>query len=268
MKILYKLQCLTNLHVGSGDANYSVIDNQVERDPVLKTPTIYASSMKGSLRAYFRENIPKEVSENTSKEESFIYECFGSDIDTKPGAQKTSTPGCLKFLPATLLARPLRVTQGEKAYALATSQELVNAMQQLCKDFSIQIQTSVECTDIPIGWPDEVEEIKVDKWLKFPCFLDMEPIAVLGHNSLLEIDLPIVARNQLDNGISKNLWYEEIVPHQSVFYTIVMGPDEQMREFNKQVHNQVIQFGGNASVGCGYTKVTCEATDQGRKSHE
>ena len=32
--MILRLECLTNLHVGNGDVNYNIIDNEVERDPV------------------------------------------------------------------------------------------------------------------------------------------------------------------------------------------------------------------------------------------
>jgi len=48
--IFYKIECLTNLHVGSGDVNYNIIDNEVEKDPVTGYPIIHASGVKGALR--------------------------------------------------------------------------------------------------------------------------------------------------------------------------------------------------------------------------
>lgn len=30
----YFIQCITNMHVGSGDANYGIVDKLVQRDPV------------------------------------------------------------------------------------------------------------------------------------------------------------------------------------------------------------------------------------------
>jgi len=50
---VYKYTCLTNLHVGSGDINYNIVDNEVERDPVTGLPMIHASGVKGALREYF-----------------------------------------------------------------------------------------------------------------------------------------------------------------------------------------------------------------------
>ena len=67
-----------------------------------------------------------------------------------------------------------------------------------------------------------------------------------------DYDLPVIARHYLDNGESKNLWYEEVVPHDSVFYTFILTPDKEM-ELDL---NEIIQIGGHASIGCGFTKFT------------
>ena len=66
-----------------------------------------------------------------------------------------------------------------------------------------------------------------------------------------DYDLPVTARNCVDEK-RKNLWYEEVVPHGSVLYFGVIYPDNAPElEFPS-----VVQFGGNASIGCGYTKIT------------
>jgi CRISPR-associated protein Cmr4 len=51
-----------------------------------------------------------------------------------------------------------------------------------------------------------------------------ENILLMHHDDFTDAcsdyNLPVIARNNLENGESKNLWYEQIVPHQSrfVFY--------------------------------------------------
>ena len=77
-------------------------------------------------------------------------------------------------------------------------------------------------------------------------------------------ELPVVARNQLDNGESQNLWYEELVPHESVFGFMVQIPidlsDGENLNFNcdftEHLNNKVIQIGANATVGYGYCLLT------------
>ena len=70
-----------------------------------------------------------------------------------------------------------------------------------------------------------------------------------------------MARNCLENGQSINLWYEEIVPHETVFFTYMLsnGTDTGDNSLDKLMSviddNPLIQFGGNASIGNGLTKV-------------
>lgn len=54
---IVKMKCLTNMHVGDGEENYSIIDKMVERDPVTKYPTVNASGVKGALREFCQKNI-------------------------------------------------------------------------------------------------------------------------------------------------------------------------------------------------------------------
>ena len=64
--------------------------------------------------------------------------------------------------------------------------------------------------------------------------------------------LPVIARNYLENGISKNLWYEEVVPHGSVFYMLIITPEEQ----NELDMSEIKQIGGHSSIGYGFTSFT------------
>ena len=51
----YKIECLTNLHVGSGEINYNIVDNEVEKDAITNLPVIHASGVKGALRDALKE---------------------------------------------------------------------------------------------------------------------------------------------------------------------------------------------------------------------
>ena len=64
-------------------------------------------------------------------------------------------------------------------------------------------------------------------------------------------NLPIIARNVLDNGESKNLWYEQVLPAETVLYTIIQ---ENKDELAKALDGQIVQIGANATIGYGYCK--------------
>lgn len=215
---IYVLECLTNLHVGNGDVNFNIVDNEVEKDVITGFPTINSSGVKGALRAFFNENI---------KEDKLIREIFGSE-------ENGEAPGQLKFLSANLLAQAVANCQGgEKPYKLVSPKTAGENFETIVANFANGNGISLQ----QIEKKYEIEEISDSKFSNF--------------------DLPVIARNQLDNGISQNLWYEEVVPYKSIFYITVvsMTDSDLLDKFHDKVNEQVVQFGANASIGYGLCKL-------------
>ena len=89
-------------------------------------------------------------------------------------------------------------------------------------------------------------------------------IALFSDIDFKDLSLPVLARNYLEEGISKNLWYEEVVPKKSKFYFVIAKPTnldepdkkENLDKFERQLDEKKhIQFGANKSIGYGYSKV-------------
>ena len=246
MKVhVYKLKCITNLHVGSGDFNYGVVDNEVERDCLTGNPVIHASGIKGALRDAAVKDGNQEVKT-----------IFG-DV----GENNTAMPGAYKFFDAQLLSRPLRVFGSEAiSYISVTTPEIINTfidtlsvfgIDNLPEKLNISFNGHKFYSDVPNIYIDSDEE--ASRTVAIPDAAKNTLKAILGENyavceSLSEFKLPVIARNKL--GKNNNLWYEEFVPHDSVFYTMIMCDGDVKLDFSKPV-----QFGGNASIGYGYTKV-------------
>ena len=89
----------TNLHVGSGDANYGIIDKLVQREPSTNRPIIHSSSLKGALREYYEfiNPIIKDDKKVTTSE--LVREVFGSHQQD----DKMDTGKC-RFLAAYLFS--------------------------------------------------------------------------------------------------------------------------------------------------------------------
>lgn len=215
----YLIKCLTNLHVGIGGASYSVVDNCVQRDITNGRPCIYSSSLKGALRQYF-ESSP-------NKGNLPIVDIFGGE-----GNQQTNQyAGKFTFFQANLLAYPLRDDNEPMGYKLASCAEWQRDIERLWRQINgdglLNLQFPVE--------PNE------------------------GYDQLLEAtkDLPVIARNKLNNGKSVNLWYEEVVPAASLFVFFVTYPegDSYFKSFNEHLHNKIVQIGANGSVGYGFCKI-------------
>lgn len=237
---LYTITCLTNLHVGSGDTNYNIVDKEVQRDPVTNLPTIHASSLKGALRDHF----------TARGDENYVKTVFGDE----------NTPGQVKFFSAQLLARPLRVSAGNGFFVRTTSPGMVSQLKDLL------VNLGFEADKLPGDFPAlknhtaygadsgirlegmARESLQPDEKLKR---LIGDGYAVVSDATMRQFDLPVVARNCLENGRSVNLWFEELVPHQSVFSFAALMPEE-ISLFPKK---QVVQIGGNASIGCGFCEI-------------
>lgn len=272
----YGLKCITNLFVGNGDNSYGIIDNQVEKDPILETPIIPSSSLKGSLRDFFENN-----SDNNIK----ITEIFGSDAKKT----KNTNSGSYSFFTAQLLFRPMRVSDGNFTYCLVTTVDLLEKMIQMVSDLNGDLpcdmqeaikkvkekmnnlndkygisnkNISVEGYDLEHCEEDVNKDVNkaIDLLLNIFEKFNLKngvPIVILKPEIFKEIDLPIVARNQLEDGLSNNLWYEEIVPHESIFYFAIMYPDnnDSFKKFDEELRSNIIRFGGGASIGYGYCKI-------------
>ncbi|MCM1363945.1 MAG: type III-B CRISPR module RAMP protein Cmr4 [Faecalibacterium sp.] len=245
-KKLFKITCLTNLHVGSGDVNFDIVDNEVEKDPVTKYPMVHGSGIKGALLA--DDSICDE------KSRSYVFGAKGNN-------STPSEAGAYKFMDAKFLARPLRVGGNSTlAYIPVTTVAAINDFLWTAKEFGFDlglgadkikdvefgdkmfVSNSDKCEDIegePVGAYKGNETEKA-----ILSFLLGDKYAIV--KSFDDYRLPIVARNN----IGENLWYEEYVPHKSTFWTVILHPDNEFKlNFDK-----VAQLGGNASVGCGFVK--------------
>lgn len=232
--IMIKLECITNMHVGNGDVNYNIIDNEVEKDPVTGYPTINSSGVKGALRQYFAEK--KETKD-------MVDGLFGSD------EKKNNTAGKLKILGADMLALPVRASKGDKAFYLVTTEAALDKFETLCSLF-LGREGKREYKKVS---GRAVEGIELHTAVKVMG----KELHVLRSEEFGRLSLPVMARNKLDNGKSKNLWYEEVVPHESIFcFAVLAESDEELKMFRSVVEGKVIQFGGSASIGYGLCKVS------------
>lgn len=251
---VYKLECITNLHVGSGDFNYGVIDNEVERDCLSGNPVIHASGIKGALR-----DVAEQKAGTDKEKQQEVIRIFGGKGDNKNDTNK----GAYKFFDAQLLSRPLRVSGNEEiSYISVTTPEIINNFIDTLSSFGFKklpAKLNVKFGDTRFfsNKPGVLIESDEDEFKSAEISADAKATldAILGKGyyalaeSLSDYKLPVIARNKL--GENKNLWYEEYVPHGSVFYMMIMSDNSVALDFSAPV-----QFGGNASIGYGYTKVT------------
>jgi len=249
MNAIYTIRTLTNLHVGSGDINFDIIDNQVQKDSS-NLPIVHGSSLKGAIREHYEKKWGR-------KDEKINY-IFGKEGDD--GA------GNYSFFEASILTLPLR--SNVKSYFNVISSEILQKFIETLKLFDSKNQHIKELE----SFDDKIKNFKEDVVIfeKYNSDVYLEDfkavlktgievpslftnLAVVSNEIFLSIELPTIARNSLDdNGKSKNLWYEEIVPKEATFYTTIIQDNKYKKEFQEVLQNDIIQIGANKSIGYGF----------------
>ncbi|MCR5347728.1 MAG: type III-B CRISPR module RAMP protein Cmr4 [Fretibacterium sp.] len=277
----YMVKCVTNLHMGSGDINFSIIDNEVQRDPVTGHPSMYSSGIKGAMREHFEAN---------PETKGLVTSIFGSAIGETSGDKKKSSPGRVKFLSANLLLQPVRSALGALPYYLVTTKAILQAFVTELTTIRGETEDDKKLAAAIQGLDEQkaysmntngaihIEGGKYPTRVAVPADIatalqtyhavsadDLSKLLILPDADFRseKIHLPVLARNQLDNGESKNLWYEEVVPHDAVFYFAVLSDgtepgDKALEDFAgvAEKDRRLFQFGGNATIGYGLTQLT------------
>jgi len=233
---VFLIRALTNLHVGSGDASYGAVDKLVQRDPTTKMPTIHSTSIKGALREYFEEVVGWKHAEHPKKAQEKIEHIFGSAVGDSDNAKQ----GHFHFFSADLLALAvpdegenpgetfLRVSSGETLSQFIEKAEMLDGFVK--KGGKVVFDKAVGTGDLNYKIKNITQEALSEK----------------------AEALPVIARNQLENGISNNLWYEEIVPRETIFGWIVQSNGKFESDFLREFDGKIIQIGANATVGYGF----------------
>ena len=232
---VFKITAKTNLHVGNeSSCDFTIIDKAIQRDPLTGLPCINSSSLKGAINEYCCKAL--------NWKEDDLIRIFGSD----KGKRKSDTQkGEAIFFDAKLLYLPQQ--DDNTLFHFETTTNVVNMMNKRVQLFDDTFNYIVEknVSDRPVvvladkkKKDNQGREITItaDKQFEDKCSDD---------------NLPIIARNVLENGESKNLWYEQVLPAETVLYTIIQESSDNLA---KALNGQIIQIGANATIGYGYCK--------------
>lgn len=234
---VFLITAKTNLHVGNeSGGDFSIIDKAIQRDPLTGLPCINSSSLKGAINEF----CSKSPNSNLRDDEELRKKLFGSD---KTGKSKGSQKGEAIFFDAKLLYLPQQTNtdkDNEKTYTLNTSEAVIDLMNDRVRLFAPEFNYK----------PEETIKLIPHALFKSICSDD---------------NLPIIARNVLDNGDSRNLWYEQVLPAETVLYTIIREEDnvEGNKEGNvlaEALNGKIVQIGANATIGYGYCKFELHKT--------
>jgi CRISPR-associated protein Cmr4 len=246
----------SNLHVGNENtSNYGLIDKSVQRDALTGLPSINGSSLKGALNEYF--TVRKE------KDEQFLKEVFG--VDKKKRDQKTQKGG-YSFFDAQLLSIP--VQSNDRLFYRATSPAVLQQFANQLKLFGIPFEPilldgiapeekpvvfTTGNTPTLLGDFETVRKSSNDEIKRLEKLLGKD-VVIFSDKNFLELcdndNLPIIARNKLNNGESVNLWYEQVIPQETIFYSLFLSTCDVAIE--PDLNGSIVQIGANATIGYGY----------------
>ena len=256
----------TPIHPGAG-RGLGVVDLPVARETTTEYPVLVGSSLKGALR---------DKADAAQRDQRF---------------GKPEHAGDLLVSDARLLLLPVRSLTG--SYRWATCPHLIERYHRDIARAGLG-PTSKALKDVKrgtvlaaggrnlfleerefsiIGEPasDLVNAVK-------PLLLHRETqerlsdqVAVLHDDDFawfVRYGLPIQARNVLEDGTkkSKNLWYEETLPPDTVMYALVMGrSDDALSALDSLFPDgdPYLQAGGNETVGQGWFAVSLRCDDAG-----
>lgn len=282
---LYTIKTLSNLHVGGGDANYSVVDKQIQRDSITAYPTIHASSFKGAMREYAKHTAVSEqnltlegkvADETVLAGNGMIYTVFGQEPKGNGSEMLKAKAGHMIFSEPKLLSLPVRTDKTPFLHAICPN--LIAEYNAICEIYGLTDKIP-EFDDTDIGYyckKDFDGELTAEEYnFKFNkndklSILEKyigDNVILLSNEQFKKISktLPVIARNYLENGESKNLFYEEIVPKESMFYVVLRYPNDNLLsmdardmkskkhliKFQQSIQNMHFYLGANTSIGYG-----------------
>lgn len=210
----------TNLHVGNENtSSYGLIDLAIQRNATTGLPCINSSSLKGALNEFAAQNTQIDR-----------LKVFGSD---KLDKSKGSAKGLYTFFDANILFLPKQ--SDTQLFEMVTCDAVLNR-------FIAQVELMTG---------EKLTETNLMNVVKFKKVSDAEFIELCSDDNL-----PIIARNVLENGESKNLWYEQVLPAETILYTLIDGKEDGTLANELTKENAIVQIGAGATIGYGYCKFT------------
>ena len=257
----------TPLHVGAGNS-VGVVDSPIQRERHTRIPVIPGSGLKGVLSDLWNDENFNRTDEGTT--------LFGNEDP------KNSSAGRLLIGEARVLAFPVRSAKG--AFAWITSPLTLARFKRDSKiDFEVpQINADDEClaSDENIKFKDSVvlEEYKfnvvgdTDVWKHLEGLIDDAVWKEIGKRFVVVSDevfahfcmnaCEVVTRIKVDDASGTvapgALFNQEQAPSETMFYSVIGEVEDGLLDklSAKLAENgNVIQVGGNATIGLGYCGV-------------
>lgn len=256
-KIFYHV--LTPMHIGSG-TTLSLIDLPIQRESHTDFPLMPSSAIKGVIRSSFNEQEQEDIFGNGDEEGKII------------------------FTDGKILLFPVKSLKG--VFAWITSPYV---LERFKRDTGLNIgdlpkveadNSLVSSEKILLGKDKLVLEeftfnAKIDNKLKklkeiTKCDIDEDRIVLVSDDvfkffvkNYTEVNARIKIDQTKGTVQQGGLWYEELLPAETVFYGCIAKRKQDFEEHLKKVidkiNNNTFQFGGDETLGRGFTKIAVEA---------
>lgn len=259
----------TSLHPGT-ESNTGVVDLPVAREAATGYPVVVGSSLKGALRDMSQQAWSDPGKNN---DDPRLGDVFGQH----------DSAGAVAVTDARLLLLPVRSLTGH--YKWLTCPYLLERYKRdrelagLSSNFTIprpeketvvakgQGQLFLEELSFSIVDGDLNEVINyISPLIYHQSVRDRLPgqLAIMSDDEFVyfaRYGLQVNARNVLDEAKrSKNLWYEETIPPDSLFYSLLLsrlGKEKELMEVRDLfVKHPYLQVGGNETIGQGWCVVS------------
>lgn len=281
--IVLSLFAETSLHPGIGQI-VGAVDLPVARERTTGYPVIFGSSLKGALKEKIEKTSMKGGNESR---DGVIDRIFG----------QAEQAGSLLISDARILLLPVRSIPGP--FRWITCPHILERLKRdlalvgVPNDFQIPDVQGKALVHNPSEGPqifleEIVIDVKQDDSIKeivevLKKFIPHESIKRRFEKQFMIINdeefqyfaqygLQVNARNVLDEKkISLNLWYEELIPPDTLFYSLIF--ERKLSENQKDIEvlksffteDPYLQIGGNETIGQGWCDVTFVSLDGGEK---
>jgi len=289
-KNLLFLHAITSVHAGSG-SELGLVDLTIQREKHTGFPKIESSSLKGAVRSTVEDALNLN---NKEEENRWIETIFGKEGEKD---QNNAQAGSISFSDARILLFPVKSLKGVFAWITCpyiiqrfnnemTLYELNNNLLPVPEANTISgsdiiVSSANEHTQVILEeytytvTPDDTCKELADKlqaWA-FPQLQNnlagrLMVIADDDFRDFVTLSTEVNARiaiNKETGTVDKDkgaLWYEENVPPEALFYTLIFAGDSRGKANTKaedivtflqkeEVFPQVFQLGGNSTLGRG-----------------
>lgn len=268
-KQLYFLRSVSVLHAGSDTTNSGVIDNLIQRDFTDNFPIVNLSSFKGALKEWFENKKTKEKAEAIFGSDGKKSIFSGSDVHllALPLKSNRVAPYFMATSPY-LIKKFIEIVEND--FKTAINSDLKTDIENLLKlnnqSNQKQIILSVKSESynaLEIEDLNDFTFLENNNYSSLKKLFATENILLLPDEDMMyfasDYALPVIARNKLENGQSKQLWYEQVLPRQTLMYFVVEVFDTPTKDgkslFEELNNDNLVQVGANATVGYGRCEI-------------